>query len=212
MERAAELSPDRADQARRLAAASAAVPTGQADWVQDLATRVLTVTAGPELRMRARHNAGWALAWSGRRTAALSALISVAEEASADLPSVAWEALRSAAVVACQSGTPASRQEVSRTIDLLERQGTAPSGPGPRIDVNAVKLWIRAATDPISSRSQLVPYLRQIAGSPPEESALWGAASAAMLLDESELAVRWLQDAISGHGRSAGLPLVAWRP
>jgi hypothetical protein len=37
MERAAELSPDRADQARRLvAAASAAVPTGQGDWVQDL--------------------------------------------------------------------------------------------------------------------------------------------------------------------------------
>src|SRR5580692_284876 len=42
MERAAELSPDRADQARRLvAAASAAVPTGQGDWVQDLATRAL---------------------------------------------------------------------------------------------------------------------------------------------------------------------------
>ena len=35
MERAAELSPDRADQARRLvAAASAAVPTGQGDWVK----------------------------------------------------------------------------------------------------------------------------------------------------------------------------------
>ena len=37
MERAAELSPDPADQARRLvAAASAAVSTGQADWVEDL--------------------------------------------------------------------------------------------------------------------------------------------------------------------------------
>jgi hypothetical protein len=39
MERAAELSPDPEDQARRLiAAASAAVPTGQGDWVRDLAT------------------------------------------------------------------------------------------------------------------------------------------------------------------------------
>jgi DNA-binding CsgD family transcriptional regulator len=197
LERAAELSPDRADQARRLAAAaSAAVPTGQADWVLDLATRAAAVTTDPELRITARHGAGWALAWSGRRTAALSALISVAEEASADLPSVAWDALRSAAVVAYQSGTPASRQEVSRTLDLLERQGTPSSGPGPRIDVDAVKLWIRAATDPISRRSQLVPYLRQIAGSPPEVPALWGAASAAMLLDESDLAVRWLQDAM----------------
>ncbi len=49
LERAAELSPDRADQARRLvAAASAAISTGQADWVQDLATRALAVTADPE--------------------------------------------------------------------------------------------------------------------------------------------------------------------
>jgi hypothetical protein len=59
MERAAELSPDRADQARRLvAAASAAVPTGQADWVKDLATRALAVTADRGLRLRTRHDAG----------------------------------------------------------------------------------------------------------------------------------------------------------
>src|SRR5712691_650752 len=70
MERAAELSPDPGDQARRLvAAASAAIPTGQADWVQDLATRALAVTADPELRLTARHDAGWALAYTGRRTA-----------------------------------------------------------------------------------------------------------------------------------------------
>src|SRR5580704_1026641 len=90
LERAAELSPAPGDQARRLvAAASAAVSTGQGDWVQDLATRALAVTADPELRLTARRDAGWALAWSGRRTAALSALISVAEEASRDLPALA---------------------------------------------------------------------------------------------------------------------------
>ena len=67
LERAAELSPDPEDQARRLtAAASAAVPTGQGDWVQDLATRALAVTADPELRLAARHHAAWALAWSGQ--------------------------------------------------------------------------------------------------------------------------------------------------
>src|SRR6202034_3649023 len=61
MERAAELSPERADQARRLvAAASAAVPTGQGDWVQDLANRALAVTADPELPPGARRDAGWA--------------------------------------------------------------------------------------------------------------------------------------------------------
>src|SRR5579864_8012457 len=125
LERAAELSPDPKDQARKLAAAaSAAVPTGQGDWVQDLATRALAVTADPELRLTARHDAGWALAWSGRRSAALPALLSVAEEAARDLPALAWDALGSAATVAYQSGLPESRQAVSRALDLLERQGS----------------------------------------------------------------------------------------
>jgi DNA-binding CsgD family transcriptional regulator/tetratricopeptide (TPR) repeat protein len=197
MERAAELSHDPGDQARRLvAAASIAVPTGQADWVQDLATRALAVTADPALRMTARRDAGWALAWSGQRTAALSALISVAEEASRDLPALAWDALGDAATVAYQSGTPASREAVSRTLDLLEHQGRPPPGRGLGVDVSALKLWIRASTDPIGSRNQLLPVLRTIAGSPLEEPSLWGTASAAFLLDESDLAVGLLQDAM----------------
>ena len=197
MERAAELSPDSEDQARRLvAAASAAVPTGQGDWVQDLATRALAVTADPGLRMTARHHAGWALAWSGRRSAALPALISVAEEAARDQPALAWDALGSAATVAYQSGTPASRQAVSRTLDLLERQGPPPSGRAPGIDVHVLRLWIRVSADPIGSRNQLLPDLRKIVGSPIEEPSLWRVASAAWLLDESDLAITLLQDAM----------------
>ena len=197
MERAAELSHDPGDQARRLvAAASIAVPTGQADWVQDLATRALAVTADPALRMTARRDAGWALAWSGRRTAALSALISVAEEASRDLPALAWDALGDAATVAYQSGAPASREAVRRTLDLLEHQGRPSPGRSQRVDVNALKLWIRASTDPIGGRNQLLPVLRKIAGSPLEEPSLWGTASAAFLLDESDLAVGLLQDGL----------------
>jgi len=197
MERAAELSPDPEDQARRLvAAASAAVPAGQADWVQDLTTRALAVTTDPELRLAARHDAGWALAWSGRRTAALSALISVAEEASRDLPDLAWDALGSAATVAYQSGTPASRQAVSRVLGLLERQGPPTRGRAPGIDVNVLRLWIRVSADPFGSRNQLLPCLRKIAGSPIEEPALWRLGSAAWLLDESALAITLLQDAM----------------
>ena len=111
MERAAELSPDPEDQARRLvAAASAAVPTGQADWVEDLATRALAVTTDPGLRLAARHDAGWALAYSGRRSAALPALLSVAEEASRNQPDLAWDALADAAkVVSTQARPPAAR-------------------------------------------------------------------------------------------------------
>jgi DNA-binding CsgD family transcriptional regulator len=197
MERAAELSPDPGDQARRLvAAASAAVSTGQGDWVQELATRALAVTADPELRLTARRDAGWALAWSGRRTAALSALISVAEEAARDQPALAWDALADAATVAYQSGTPAGHQAVSRVLGLLENQEPRSAGHGPRADTGSHRFWIRACTDPFGNRNQLLPYLRKIVSSPLEEPSLWRIAHAAMLLDESELAVRWLQDAL----------------
>jgi DNA-binding CsgD family transcriptional regulator len=218
MERAAELSPDPGDQARRLAAAaSAAVPTGQGDWVQDLATRALALTADPELRLAARHDAGWALAWSGRRTAALPALISVAEEASRDQPALAWDALADAATVAYQSGMPASRQAVSRTLGLLERRGPPPPGRAPGSDVHAHKLWIRASADPVGSRNQFVPYLREIAGSPTEEPFLWRIAAAAWILDESDLAVRLLQEVMQRlrapgvRGTSGGgLTVLGW--
>src|SRR6202043_291974 len=218
MERAAELSPGRADQARRLvAAASVAVPTGQADWVQDLAARALAVTTDPELRLTARHDAAWALAWSGQRTAALSALISVAEDAARDLPALAWDALGSAATVAYQSGAPASREAVSRALGLLERQGLPPPGRAPGVDVNVMKLWIDASADPIGSRNQLLPYLRKIVGSPIEEPSLWRIGSAAWLLDESDLAITLLQDAMQRlrapgvRGTSGGsLTVLGW--
>ena len=218
MERAAELSPDRADQARRLvAAASAAVPTGQGDWVQELATRALAVTADPGLRLTARHDAAWALAWSGRRTAALSALIKVVEEAPPDLADLAWDALGSAATVAFQSGTAASRQAVSRTLGLLERQAPPPPGQAPGTDISVLRLWIRASADPIGSRNQLLPYLHDIVSSPIPEPSMWRAASAAWLLDESDLAITMLQDAMQRlrapgvRGTSGGsLTVLGW--
>ncbi len=197
MERAAELSPDPGDQARRLvAAASAAVSTGQGDWVQDLATRALAVTTDPELRLAARRDAGWALAYSGRRSAALPALISVAEEASRDQPALAWDALSYAAYVAYHSGVPASRQAVSRVLGLLENQGPGSAGHGPRADTGPHRLFIRACVDPFGSRSELVRYLRQISRSALDEPALWRIGSAAWFLDESDLAITLLQDAM----------------
>jgi DNA-binding CsgD family transcriptional regulator len=195
MERAAELSPDPGDQARRLvAAASAAVPTGQADWVQDLATRALAVTSDPGLRLRARHDAGWALAYSGRPSAALEALTSVAEEAARDLPALAWDALADAATVVYHSGALASCEAVCRVLGLLETQGSA--GDGPRVDAGPRRLWIGACTDPFGSRSELVRYLRQSSRSFLDEPALWRIGSAAWLLDESVLAITLLQDAM----------------
>ena len=218
MERAAELSPDPEDQARRLVgAASAAIPTGQGDWVQDLSTRALAVTVDPRLRLAARGEAGWALTWSGRRADALSALLSVAEDASRDQPALAWDALGSAATVAYQSGTPASHQAVSRVLAMLERQGPGPTGQVPGLDVDVLRLWIRASADPIGGRNQLLPDLRKIAASPIAEPSLWRVGSAAWILDESDLAIRLLQDAMQRlrapgvRGTSGGsLTVLGW--
>jgi DNA-binding CsgD family transcriptional regulator/tetratricopeptide (TPR) repeat protein len=193
LERAAELSPTPRDRARRLvAAASVAVPTGQGDWVQDLATRALAVTANRELRLTARHTAGWVLGYSGQPTAALAELLSVAEAASPELPGLAWDALSDAAIAAYHSGAPESGQAVRRVLGLLEQQGR----PDPVMDVTAHRIWIRACTDPFGSRNQLVPYLRQLAGAPLDEPALWRIGSGAWLLDESSLAISWLQEAM----------------
>jgi DNA-binding CsgD family transcriptional regulator len=199
LERSADLSPDREEQARRLvSAASAAVPTGQADWVRDLSARAIAVTADPALQLAARHTAGWALTWSNQQAAALSTLISVAEEASPDLPDLAWDALATAATVAHQSGASADRQAVSRALDhLLEQQGQPPSdGHGAQADTGAFWLWIRACTDPFGSRSQIVSQLHRLAGSALEEPSLSGVGATAWVLDESALAVELLGEAV----------------
>jgi DNA-binding CsgD family transcriptional regulator/tetratricopeptide (TPR) repeat protein len=218
MERAAELSPDPEDQARRLVtAASAAVPTGQADWVQDLTSRALAVTADPGLRLAARHDAGWALAYSGRHTAALPALVSVAEEAWRDHPALAWDALSDAAIVVYHSGAPASCLAVSRVLVGMESQESAAGGPGLRAAAGSHRLWIRACTDPFGSRSELVASLSEITRSPLDEPALWRVGSAAWLLDESDLAITLLQDAMQrlrapgSRGTSGpGLTALGW--
>jgi DNA-binding CsgD family transcriptional regulator len=197
MERAAELSPDPEHQARRLAAAaSAAVSTGQADWVQELATRALAVTADRELRMTARHDAGWALAYSDHPNAALSALLSVAEEASPDLPALAWDALSDAAIVVYHSGSAASCEAARRVLGLLEKSESASGGHGPRAEAGSHRLWIRACIDPFGSRNELVQDLREISRSPLDEPALWRVGSAGWLLDESDQAITLLQDAL----------------
>ena len=80
-----------------------------------------------------------------------------------------------------------------------------------------LRLWIRASADPIGSRSQLLPYLRKIAGSAIEEPSLWRIASTAWLLDESDLAITLLQDAMQRlrapgtQGTSGGsLTVLGW--
>jgi tetratricopeptide (TPR) repeat protein len=195
LERAAELSPGEGDQARRLLAASAlALAAGQADWVQELATQVLSVTSDPDLRTAARLQIGWALVWSNRHADALATLIAVAEEASPRLPVVAWGAVGLAGTVAYQTGLPDDRQAVLSALDRLD-EPTPPPVDWPAGHADEQRVWIAACTEPFANRAKTVPNLHQIASGPVTDVAQIGAA--AWLLDETELAVRLLREALS---------------
>ena len=198
LERAAELSPGEPDKARRLlAAADLALPAGQADWVRDLAGRVLTLTSDPDLRIAARLDIGWSLLWSNRNVDAFETLLSVAAEASGRLPTVAWEATWMAATVAHQTGLPEVCAKARAALDALDALGgPPPSAEGwPASRVDEYRIWIRACTDPFAERAEIVPYLQQIARGPLYDPGTVGAA--AWVLDETELAIRLLRESLS---------------
>ena len=186
LERAAELSPSDRDKARRLlAAADLAHPAGQADWVRELAGKALTLTSDPDLRVAARLDIGWSLLWSNRNAEALDTLLSVAAEAFPRLPALAWNAAGMAATVAHQTGLPEARAKVRAAMNALDATS--------RTDEN--RIWIRACTDPFGARAETVPSLRRIAsGSLCDPGKVGGAA---WILDETELAVRVLREALS---------------
>jgi DNA-binding CsgD family transcriptional regulator/tetratricopeptide (TPR) repeat protein len=194
LERAAELSPNRTEKARRLVcAATIAIPTGQADWIQDLANQALAVTSDPELRIRARRARGWALVWSNQQAAALSTLISVAEEASSQLPILGWEALAIAAAVAYQYGAPAALQRVGATLRLLEHGGPLVLDPARYPEVDVLRLWIQSAIGLNLGRCDVARRLDRLASLPLAPHVLYRAGSAAWILDQSELAIRLLR-------------------
>lgn len=160
LERAAELSPGEPDKARRLlAAAELALPAGQADWVRELAGKVLTLTSDPDLRIAARLDIGWSLLWSNRNADAFDTLLSVAAEASPRLPAIAWQATWMAATVAHQTGLPEVCAKARAALDLLDsRDGPPPTAedwPAGRAD--EYRIWIRACTDPFGERADIVP-------------------------------------------------------
>ena len=198
LERAAELSPEERDKARRLlAAADLALPAGQADWVRELAGKVLTLTSDPDLRIAARLDIGWSLLWSNRNADALETLISVAAEASPRRPALAWNATGLAATVAHQTGLPEACAKARAALDALDCLGepvpSAEDWPASRADEN--RIWITACTDPFGGRAETVPYLHRIAsGSLCDRGKVGGAA---WILDETELAVRVLREALS---------------
>ena len=197
MERAAELSTHEEDQARRLlAAAGLARQAGQADWVRELAGRVLMLTSNRDLRIAARSDIGWSLLWSNRNAEAIETLLSVAAEALPRQPAVAWDATGLAATVAHQTGLPGALATVRSALDSLDALGEpAPTEHWPASRAQEQRIWIMACTEPFDQRAETVSYLHRVAGGTLTD--LTKVAGAAWILDETELAVRVLRDALT---------------
>jgi DNA-binding CsgD family transcriptional regulator len=198
LERAAELTPGERDKVRRLlTAAGLALSAGQADWVRELAGKVLTLTSDPDLRIAARLNIGWSLLWSDRNTDALEILISLAAESSPGRPALAWDATAMAATVAHQTGLPEASVKARAALAALDALGepvpSTEDWPASRVD--ELRIWIAACTDPFGERAKTVPYLHRIGGGLLTDMGKVG--GAAWILDETELAVKVLREALS---------------
>jgi DNA-binding CsgD family transcriptional regulator len=185
LERAGDLSPDPAARARHLlAAAEAAVSTGQTQWARDLAAHALPLTGDPLLRSRCRHVTGWALTWGGRYADAARVLLSLARETARDDPGGAWNALGLAATAAYEAGAPDVIQAVAHTLTVLP--------PATAAQAQASCAWALAVT---GGRHEAAILLRQLRATSSGDVALHHAGAAAWLLDQTPDAIRLLDAA-----------------
>jgi len=189
MQRAGELTSDPDEKARRfVAAATIAIPSGQIDWVRELANRALGATVDRGLQLQARASVGWALAWSAEQTAALSTLLSVASEAAGHQLVLAWEALEFAATVQAQIGGRSEREAVRKVLKLLEEVDVESVDAIERRHIAAHRLHVRVWTGS-GPRVALLADLSQISQEPMDYAVMQSMAVAAFGLDETELAI-----------------------
>ncbi|QKV98024.1 AAA family ATPase [Streptomyces sp. NA02950] len=183
LERAAELSPDGHDRARRLVgAAGAAASTGQPRWVRQLAARAGALTDDPALVAEASLRIGQVLTLTAEHTTALSSLLRAAEA-----PGLRRVAIATASVAGFYSGDEEHRLAV---------RAQAQDDP-----------WTLTVTDPTEHRSERVaaiPALVERAGDDP--SLLTSLGAMAWLLDETALAVRIFDDALHRWRLRGALP------
>ncbi|MBL1097276.1 helix-turn-helix transcriptional regulator [Streptomyces coffeae] len=183
LERAAELSPDEHDRARRLvAAAGAAATAGQPRWVRQLAARAVALTDDPALAAEASLRVGQVLTLTAEHTTALSSLLRAAEA-----PGLHRIAIATASVAGFYSGDEEHRLAV---------RAQAQDDP-----------WTLTVTDPTERRSERVaaiPALVERAGDDP--ALLTSLGAMAWLLDETALAVQIFDDALHRWRLRGDLP------
>ncbi|MEU6389384.1 AAA family ATPase [Streptomyces sp. NPDC046939] len=189
LERAAGLSPRRADQARLLTeAAVTAVFTGQLGWVEHLAAEVRERSADPVLNSRASLAAGQLMSLSRHHAAAFALLTRVAAEAAAARSPLLLDALAAASVVRYYSGEQSHKQRIE---DLLA------ASPASTAD-SVLRAWALAVSDPYGAGASLAPTLPElIADAEAEDDAggLTALAVVAWLLDRTALAAKTFDEA-----------------
>ncbi|MFE0824020.1 AAA family ATPase [Streptomyces sp. NPDC058794] len=198
LERAAELSPSRADQARLLTEASAmAVFTGQLDWVDRLAAEVRGRSDNPALISRASLATGQLMTLRRHHAAAFALLTRIAEEA-ADTPSPRLlEALAAAAVVRYYSGEESQQQQIEMLFATM-----------PDATVRgALRAWVLAVSDPYGAGASLVPALPGlIAEAKDDADSLTALAIVAWILDQTALAAKTFDEAFDRWQARGSLP------
>jgi DNA-binding CsgD family transcriptional regulator/tetratricopeptide (TPR) repeat protein len=207
LERAAELSPDQETGARRLAHASAAaISTGEADWIGDLAARALAMTADPQLRVTADRADGWAHLWASKPAASAATLATVATRTASREPMLAWATLADAASAGYQCGAPGVLSDIARVLDRLG-QAVPPAGLARHGDADILRLWILIAVGGRYSDGEADRLLQQAADRAPDRAddieVLRVAGMTAWLLDRTELALRLFRKA-ARSGREPG--------
>lgn len=189
LERAADLSPRSAERAeRQVAAAEAALLAGQTDWALDLAARALQLTGRADLRARSGLVTGQALAWSGRFSAAVDALLPLARQAARQDPAIGWNALALAAMSAFQAGVPERVGQVRRALAELP----PPDGG----ESQAAQAWTLAAIGQTRAAETL---LERIPNTVITENRLCYAGCAAWLLGQTSKAIELLSAAQDGQ-------------
>ncbi|MEU8828061.1 AAA family ATPase [Streptomyces sp. NPDC048636] len=183
LERAAELSPDAHDRARRLvAAAGAAAATGQPRWVRQLAARARALTDDPALVAEASLRVGQVLTLTAEHDAAHSASLRAAET-----PQLRRIAIATASVAAFYSG----EEEHRRTV-----RARAQGDP-----------WTLTVTGPTEGRAERVAAIPALVERADGDPALLTSIGAmAWLLDETALAVRIFDDALHRLRLRGALP------
>ncbi|MEO3887021.1 AAA family ATPase [Nonomuraea sp. B5E05] len=198
LERAAELSPRRADQARLLTeAAVMAVFTGQLGWVERLAAEVRKHSDDPALISRAWLATGQLMTLRRNHAAAFALLTRIADEAAATHSPRVLDALAAAAVVRYYSGEEAQRQQIEKLLSAIPDA----------TDRGALRAWVPAVSDPHGAGARLVPALPGlIAEAKDDAGSLTALAIVAWILDQTALAVRTFDEAYDRWQARGSLP------